>query len=102
MLEGLLLEVMCKEELKRTITYDFMYISVVLGFFWATLYYSCIKSINAYLHSRTRSLLLPHAEVVTGRSGWSSMACLLYNLIYFARHFLARYFHEREENDKAK
>ena len=35
MLDGLLLEVMCKEELKRTITYDFMYISVVLGFFLA-------------------------------------------------------------------
>ena len=42
MLEGLLLEVMCKEELKRTITYDFMYISVVLVFFWTTLYYSFI------------------------------------------------------------
>ena len=38
MLEGLLLEVLCKEELERTITYDFMYISMVLGFFWATLY----------------------------------------------------------------
>ena len=38
MLEGLLLEVVCKEELKRTITHDFMYISVGLGFFWATLY----------------------------------------------------------------
>ena len=38
MLEGLLLEVMCKEELKRTITHDFMYISVGLGFFWPTLY----------------------------------------------------------------
>ena len=38
MLEGLLLEVVCKEELKRTITHDFTYISVVLGFFWATLY----------------------------------------------------------------
>ena len=34
-LEGLLLEVMCKEELKRTITYDFMYISVVLEVFLA-------------------------------------------------------------------
>ena len=33
MFEGLLLEVMCKEELKRTITYDFMHISVVLVFF---------------------------------------------------------------------
>ena len=33
MLEGLLLEVMCKEELKRTITHDFMYISVGLVFF---------------------------------------------------------------------
>ena len=38
MLEGLLHEVVCKEELKRTITHDFMYISVVLGFFWTTLY----------------------------------------------------------------
>ena len=38
MLEGLLLEVMCKEELKWTITYDFIYVSVVLGFFWPTLY----------------------------------------------------------------
>ena len=36
-LEGLLLEVVCKEELKRTITYDFIYISVVLVFFWPTL-----------------------------------------------------------------
>ena len=46
MFEGLLLEVMCKEELKRTITHDFMYISVVLGFFWPTLYYvqkACIE-----------------------------------------------------------
>ena len=33
MLEGLLLEVMYKEELKRTITRDFMYISVGLVFF---------------------------------------------------------------------
>ena len=48
MLEGLLLEVMCKEELKRTITYDFMYISVMLVFFGPPCMYTYLAYFLSY------------------------------------------------------
>ena len=53
MLEGLLLEVVCKEELKRTITHDFMYISVVLVFFGPP----CISAKN--VHGGLKKVLNP-------------------------------------------
>ena len=67
MLEGLLLEVVCKEELKRTITHDFMYISVGLGFFWATLYiytrrFYLFTLQAAYTHTHTHNHTHSHTH----------------------------------------
>ena len=65
MLEGLLHEVVCKEELKRTITHDFMYISVVLGFFWTTLYIMRYIFLVILSNNSTRLRLGPLLDKMT-------------------------------------
>ena len=65
MIEGLLLEVVCKYEVKQTKIHDFMQVLQMLGFFWTTLYMKAVKMLLGVRQSTNNDACLVEAGYPT-------------------------------------